>query len=93
MVGHDCLCHLQPVWPFLTLCTDSEGPFSHRTMLTLEEKGAPHFFGVYILAVCIGIGVGVGALAFYIHKCVYIGVPYNKLLLDENSIPEWCATT
>lgn len=35
------------------------GPFSHRTMLTLEEKG----------------------------------VPYNKLLLDENSIPEWCAAT
>ena len=32
------------------------GPFSHRTMLTLEEKG----------------------------------IPYNKLLLDESSIPEWC---
>ena len=32
-------------------------PFSHRTMLTLEEKG----------------------------------IPYNKLLIDELAMPEWCA--
>ena len=31
-------------------------PFSHRTMLTLEEKG----------------------------------IPYNKLLIDELAMPEWC---
>lgn len=32
------------------------GPFSHRTMLTMEEKG----------------------------------ITYNKLLLDELNMPEWC---
>jgi hypothetical protein len=34
------------------------GPFSHRTMLTMEEKG----------------------------------ITYNKLLLDELNMPEWCGS-
>ena len=42
----------------LSIHAPAAGPFSHRTMLTLEEKG----------------------------------VPYNKLLLDESNIPDWCAT-
>ncbi len=51
---HACMCRNKTK----QCCCWCAGPFSHRTMLTLEEKG----------------------------------VAYNKLLLDESSIPEWRAT-
>jgi hypothetical protein len=41
----------------LDKAVSAAGPFSHRTMLTFEEKG----------------------------------IPYNKLLIDELNMPEWCA--
>ena len=43
---------------YLQIRTDTctlVGPFSHRTMLTMEEKS----------------------------------IPYNKILLDENAMPDW----